>query len=61
MKTFDFKRSMTIRDVAAVIDKSAQRVHQMIAEGKLKGEKIAPGLWAVEKKSVEEYLKDGKK
>lgn len=57
MKTFDFKNSMTIKDVSAALDRSVQRIHAMIAEGKLKATKVAPGLWAVEKKSVEQFLK----
>lgn len=57
MKTISLKDLMTIKETAAALDRSVQRVHAMIAEGKIKGRKAAPGLWLVEKKSVEEYLK----
>jgi len=48
---------ITIRQTAAILDRTVSRVHQLIAEGKIKGEKIAPGLWMVDEKSVKKYLK----
>lgn len=56
MKTLDLKDLMTIKDVATILNVTVQRIHQMIAEGKIKGGKLAPGLWVVDKDSVNEYL-----
>ena len=60
MKTMDLKNLMTVREAAATLNRSTQRVHAMIAEGKIKGSKVAPGLWLIEKKSIEEYLRNRK-
>lgn len=61
MKTLNLKDLMTIREVAAVLNVTIQRVHQMIKEGKIKGEKMAPGLWVTERVSVEEFIEAKKK
>lgn len=58
MKALNLKDLLTIKEVAAILNVTVQRVHQMIAEGKIKGEKLAPGLWVTEKASVEKYIED---
>lgn len=61
MKTIDLKNLMTIKETAEILNRSVQRIHAMIAERKLKGRKVAPGLWLVEKKSIEDHLEDRNK
>ena len=56
MKTADLKNQMTIKDASKALNKSVQRIHAMIHEGKLKGTKFAPGLWLIEKSSIKEFI-----
>jgi excisionase family DNA binding protein len=47
---------MTIKETADAIGRSRQRVHILIKKGKLEAKKVAPRLWVVDKKSVEEFI-----
>lgn len=61
MKSLNLKDLLTVKETASILNVTVQRIHQMIAEGKIKGEKLAPGLWVIKKASVTEYLEGKKK
>lgn len=56
MKFVDFSGFMTVQEAADAIKRTRQGIHDMIREGRLKGKKVHPKLWIVDKESVENFI-----
>ena len=49
---------ITTAAAAKMLGKTQRRIHQLVIEEKLVGNRVSPRLWLVSKQSVEDYIKE---